>query len=36
MRKMTVEEQIEHAWDVQQIKNLMGRHAYYHEYNRHD
>lgn len=36
MKKMTVEEQIEHAWDVQQIKNLMGRHAYYHEYNRHD
>lgn len=36
MKQMTVEQQIEHAWDVQQIKNLMGRHAYYHEYNRHD
>ncbi len=36
MKNMTVEQQIEHAWDVAQIKNLMCRHAYYHEYNRHD
>ena len=36
MKKKTLVEQIEHAWDVQQIKNLMGRHAYYHEYNHHD
>lgn len=35
-RILTPEEQVQRAWDIQQIKNVMGRHAYYHEYNRHD
>lgn len=36
MRTYTDEELMQRAWDVHEIKNLMGRHAYYHAYNLHE
>lgn len=35
-KNMTDEERIRRVWDVQEIKNVMGRHAYYHAYNMHE
>lgn len=35
MRKFTDEERMQRVWDVYQIKNVMGRHAYYHAYDMH-
>lgn len=36
MRQFTDEQLMQRAWDVYEIKNLMGRHVYYHAYNQHD
>ena len=36
IREFTPEEKIQRAYDMIQIKNVMGRHAYLHACNRHD
>jgi len=36
MRKLTDAEMMQRVWDVYQIKNVMGRHAYYHAYGLHE
>jgi hypothetical protein len=35
MRTFTDDELMQRVWDTYEIKNLMGRHAYYHAYNLH-
>ena len=36
MRKFNDDQLMQRAWDIHLIKNLMGRHAYYHAYNLHE
>lgn len=35
MKRYTDEERIQRVWDVIEIKNVMARHAYYHQYGLH-
>lgn len=36
MRNYSAEEKIQRAYEINKIRNVMGRHAYYHAYSRHD